>query len=179
MRKLIITLLLFSHFTFALAAQRPPSGEDVSQIRTVNLQAHSPAQCASVLTRKLTLHLSVGRLTEKAGFTSSHVGSESERLAAISAQRAQALLAKLTGPRDQDGCLTLKSKLDDEDLYLVLDEVEDGAVFAKITDSGQKIYRLEIRYLGTRCGSHCGMGIISIRLPNESANELDISWWTS
>ena len=100
-------------------------------------------------------------------------------MAAIAAHRAQAFLTKLTGPVDQDGCLTLVSKLDGEDLYLVLDEVEDGAVSARMTDSGQAIYRLEIRYLGTRCGSRCGMGVISIRLPNESASELDISWWIS
>lgn len=63
-----------NHYDFFGKHDYPPSGEDVNQIRSVSLQAHLPAQCASDSTRKLTFHFSVERLTEKASF-------KSERLA--------------------------------------------------------------------------------------------------
>lgn len=63
-------------------------------------------------------------------------------------------------------------------MYLVLEQIENGraAIFA---DNDKPVRTVQIRYLGMRCGEHCGRGDIFVSVPDAPCPFLVLNWWAS
>lgn len=177
----LLCLLLAPLPALSAKPARPPSGETVNEVRTVALQRAIVGPCAAVSTGRLTLHLSLERLRQHAGRPSVYPAGlpEEERLARIFAGRVRGLLAKLGQVPDRDGCLPVQGPLGAEEFYAIVDEIEEGAVAAKLNRSGAVLTALDLRYVGMRCEPLCGRGDIIVGIPAETGAEIVVNWWVS
>lgn len=180
MRAFIVAMtLLLAPTALHAAPERPPSGTNVDDTRNVAQLQAIPQACVAIGTANATLYLSLQRLNRMRDDAPAKVTDMDSHLAQLSAARAGKLLDRLTGPIDRDGCLTLPSPPEVDELHVILAEVENGAVAARAADARDLVETLRIRYLGTSKGPLNGHGRIFIKLPDRDANELDIPWWIS
>lgn len=156
---------------------RPPSGVQVDEQRSVTMLATMPAPCASVVTGNAVFYLSTQRLTALADQKPAPVAAGQDSVPDIGATRAAKLLTKLTGPKDEHGCVTLQGAIDEGDKYTLLDEVERGVAHARTAAGGAPIATVSVHYLTEHCGTRCGWGNIHVRLPEHDADELTLGWW--
>lgn len=180
-RAALLCLLLAPLTTLCAKSARPPSGETVNEVRTVALQHVIAGPCAAVSTGRLTLYLSLDRLRQHAKRPSVYPAGlpEEERLARIFAGRVRGLLAKLGQVPDRDGCLPVQGPLGADEFYAIVDEIEEGAVAAKLNQSGAALTALELRFVGMRCAPLCGRGDIIVGIPGEQGAEIAVNWWVS
>lgn len=156
---------------------RPPSGVRVDETRGVTLLATMPSPCAAIATGNAIFYLSIQRLTALADLERQPAVTWKDAATGSGATRTGALLKKLTGMKDRDGCMTLQTALNQDEHYVLLNEIERGAVHARTTPGRSPIDTVSVRYLGERCGARCGWGTIFVRLPKRDADELTLQWW--
>jgi len=156
---------------------RPPSGVRVDETRGVTLLATMPSPCAAIATGNAIFYLSIQRLTALADLSRQPAVTEKDAATSADATRAGALLKKFTGMKDRNGCLTLATAPPRDEHYLLLDEIERGAVHARHRDSGLPIETVSVRYLGEVRGPRVGWGTIFVRLPGHDTDELTLPWW--
>lgn len=156
---------------------RPPSLVPVDEERSVTLPATMPSPCAAIATGNAIFYLSIQRLTALAELARQPVVTEKDTATGADVTGAGALLKKFTGMKDRNGCLTLATAPTRDEHYLLLGEIERGAVHALHRDSGLPIEAVSIRYLGEVRGPRVGWGTIFVRLPGRDTDELTLPWW--
>jgi len=185
MRALLLTLSLLlapgmSPAAPPLAARPiPPVGQDTDETHTFALLTTMPAPCAAIPLRNVTLYLSVEQLTDIVDAAPSTIVVAEDVQERLRAQRATALLAKLDGPVDADGCQTPRSTPDGQEQYLLFEAVRNGQVFARAERLGDHLLELHIHYQARVCGYGCSAGTMSIRVPGQDTSALDLPWWES
>lgn len=162
------------------AAERPPVGVAVDEIRTVRLPAKPPENCMSLATNGVTLLLDKAKFEAQAGFSLGRQWqTEEERLAFIAANRAKALLAQLTGERDARGCERLKPGDPGEAIYPIAEALEAGSAAVALPPDGQLLETIRVHYLAFRAGPHSGHGDILFILPDSGRMFWQMPWWAS
>lgn len=166
----------------SLAADRPPSGEDVDELRSVVLPQTIPRDCLSLPVGQHALLVSMERLQALVRAEPGHWKTDAERVASIRADQARALIALAGSVRDASRCRVSSvafKALPPNVLHLLVDELEAGQVACITRRSGVFRERLEVRYLGSRCGPHCGRGDILVRVPGDDQLLFAVNWWVS
>ena len=163
----------------AAPVDRPASGVEVDETRTVVQRTKPSPDCLSVTLNGVIVLLDRKELVKKAVAQSSHWTTETERLALIEGQRASALLSAATGGKGEKGCAQIDRALDTEAKAMVLAALESGFSTVFASDSKLPIAAVAIRYLGTRCGPLCGRGHIMVYVPGQSRPFLVQEWWVS
>jgi hypothetical protein len=171
--------MLASTLLLAAPVDRPASGTDVDETRTVAQRPKPPPDCLSITLSGVTVLLDRQELARKAAVPSSPWTTEAERLARIESQRASALLSAATTVKGENGCTQVNGALDGEAKAMVLAALESGASTVLVNDSKHPIAAVAIRYLGTRCGPLCGRGHIMVYVPGQSRPFLVQDWWVS
>ena len=171
--------MLASTLLLAAPVDRPASGTDVDETRTVAQRPKPPPDCLSITLSGITVLLDRQELVRKAAVPSSPWTTEAERLALIESQRASALLSAATTVKDENGCTQVNGALDGDAKATVLAALESGASTVLVNDSKLPIAAVAIRYLGTRCGPLCGRGHIMVYVPGQSRPFLVQDWWVS
>lgn len=171
--------MLASTLLLAAPVDRPASGSDVDETRTVTQRPQPPLDCLSIRLSGVTVLLDRQELARKAAVQSSSWTTEAERLALIEGKRASALLSAAATGKGENGCTQINGALDGEAQAVVLAALESGASTVLADDSKHPIAAVAIRYLGTRCGPLCGRGHIMVYVPGQSRPFLVQDWWVS
>ena len=171
--------MLASASLLAAPVDRPASGADVDETRTVAQRPGPPPDCLSLTLNGVSVLLDRRELAGKAAVQSSQWTTEAERLALIEGQRASALLSAATTVKGENGCAQINAALDAEAKAMVLAALESGSATVLVDGSKTPIAAVAIRYLGTRCGPLCGRGHIMVYVPGRSRPFLVQDWWVS
>lgn len=171
--------MLASTLLLAAPVDRPASGTDVDETRTVTQRSGPPPDCLSITLSGVTVLLDRQELARKAAVRSSSWTTETERLALIEGQRASALLSAATTVKGENGCTQINGALDGEAQATVLAALEGSSATVFVDGSKAPIAAVAIRYLGTRCGPVCGRGHIMVYVPGQSRPFLVQDWWVS
>jgi hypothetical protein len=170
-----ITSIIFCGTSFAF--DRPSEGVDVDERREVRLLRSPPKACLSLPFGDFALLLSVDRMNSLIYAEPEKWSSEPERLAAIAARRAAALLSVPRRPADSLSCQALAAPIPEEVKFLLINEIEEGAAAIVNSRSGAFLERVEVHYIAVRCGSLCGHGDILVRAPGQVL--FGVRWWDS
>ena len=171
--------MLASTVLLAAPVDRPASGTDVDETRTVTQRFEPPPDCLSITLSGVTVLLDRQELARKAAVQSSPWTTEAERLALIEGKRASALLSAATTVKDENGCRQIHGALDGEAKAVVLAALESGFSMVLLDGSKALVAAVAIRYLGTRCGPLCGRGHIMVYVPGQNRPFLVQDWWVS
>lgn len=177
-----VALFLLSVLVGAATAQesRPPSGVSIDDTRTVALFASPPARCVSFQTQGVTVLLDQAEIERQAAFSLGRDWkTEAERMAFITARRAQELLKSLSDERDGAGCRPLKMIDRTESVYLIGNALESGHAYVAMPAAKGSVPSIRVRYLGVRSGPTFGRGEIMFYLPQATQPFLVVSWWVS
>ncbi|MBD9391477.1 hypothetical protein IB243_04030 [Acidovorax sp. ACV01] len=171
--------MLASTLILAVPVNRPASGIDVDEIRTVVQRPKPPTDCLSITLSGVTVLLDRQELARKAAFQPFPWTTEAERLALIESRRASALLSAAATVKGENGCRQVNGVLDGEATAMVLVALESGSSAVLLDGSKAPVTAVTIRYLGTRCGPLCGRGHIMVYVPGQSRPFLVQDWWVS
>ena len=180
-RRTLLSLVTMLTSTLLIAApiDRPASGIDVDESRTVAQRSTQPADCLAARWGGVTVLLDRQELVRKAAVQPSQWTTEAERLAFIEGRRASALLSAAVAVKGKSGCAPIDGALDGEANAIVLAALESGSATVLLDGSKTPVAAVAIRYLGTRCGPLCGQGHIMVYVPGQSRPFLVQDWWVS
>ncbi|MGV2114196.1 hypothetical protein ACQZ46_23375 [Agrobacterium salinitolerans] len=175
----VLALFIGSFGSTSAESGRPVPGLDVDRTQTIRLLEATPSPCAEVSFGPISVALLHPDLQTLANSSPRQSRSEVERLGGIRGKRAAELLEALKPKARLSDCVGKADGTAEADwTYLVLELVENGraAVFA---DNDKPVRSVQIRYLGMRCGEHCGRGDIFVSVPDAPRPFLQLNWWAS
>jgi hypothetical protein len=175
-----VAILLVALLANALAAasDQPSIGGDVVEQRVVDLPTSPPGDCLSIPVERFSLLISTNRMLALARARPEKWCTESERLALIAGNRADALLSMARGSVDRFGCQELVPPIAEDVKYLMVSELEDGAAVVADPRSGVIHKRAELHFTSYRCGPLCGAGYLFVRTV-EGELLWSVNWWVS
>ncbi len=175
----VLALLIASFGSTSAESGRPVPGLDVDRTQTIRLLEATPAPCAEVSFGSISVALSHPYLETLANSSRGQSRSEAERLRGIRGKRAEELLEVLKPKARLSDCVGRADGTAGADwTYLVLELIENGRA-AVFTDNEKPVRTVQIRYLGMRCGDHCGRGDIFVSIPDAPRPFLVLNWWAS
>lgn len=175
----VLALLIGSFGSTSAESRRPVPGRDVDRTQTIRLLEATPSPCAEVSFGPISVALSHPDLQTLANSSPRQSRSEVKRIGEIRGKRAAELLEALKPKARLSDCVGRADGTAGADwTYLVLELVENGraAVFA---ENDKPVRSVQIRYLGIRCGEHCGRGDIFVSVPDAPRPFLVLNWWAS
>ncbi|QBJ16408.1 hypothetical protein EYD00_23305 (plasmid) [Agrobacterium sp. 33MFTa1.1] len=175
----VLALLIGSLGSTSAESGRPMPGGDVDRTQTIRLLEATPAPCAEASFGLISVALSHADLETLANSSPRQPRSEADRLGKIRGKRAEELLEALKPTARLSDCVGRADGNAGVDwTYLVLELIENG-IAAVFTDNGKPVRTVQIRYLGMRCGDHCGRGDIFVSTPDAPRPFLILNWWAS
>lgn len=175
----LLAMLIGSFDPASAESGRPAPGRDVDRTQTIRLLEAPPSPCAEISFGSISVALSHSDVRILANSSPRQSRNEAERRREIRSKRATALLEVLKPNARLSDCVGRADGAAGADwMYLVLEQIENGraAVFA---DNDKPVRTIQIRYLGMRCGEHCGRGDIFISIPDAPRPFLALNWWAS
>ncbi|MFD0739928.1 hypothetical protein ACFQZQ_11645 [Lysobacter koreensis] len=160
----------------ATAGPRPPRGVEVDDVRMVSALSQTPQDCLSYTRDGASILFEGRRISNAAQQTRKMWSSEAERTANLFAFRARQLVQAASRSPDRFGCRAVNASVDINALFVLLEEIEAGRA-AVVSEDGQFQPKLAIHYVGSPCGNLCGIGTISVSLPDSGTSLLSLLWW--
>lgn len=174
----LLAMLICSVGSASAESGRPVPGRDVDRTHTIRLLKAAPSPCVEISFGSISVALSHPDLQILANSSPGQSRREAERLGKIRGKRAAELLEALKPNTRLSDCVgRADGTAGVEWIHLVLELIENGraAVFA----DNETIRIVQIRYLGMRCGEHCGRGDIFVSIPDAPRPFLVLNWWAS
>lgn len=175
----LLAMLICSVGSASAESGRPVPGRDVDRTHTIRLLKAAPSPCVEISFGSISVALSHPDLQILANSSPGQSRREAERLRGIRSKRAAALLEALKPNTRLTDCVgRADGTAGDDWMHLVLELIENGRV-AVFADNEKPISAVRIRYLGMRCGDHCGRGDIFVSIPDAPRPFLVLNWWAS